>query len=352
MSRPSNEIPQSEANRVVGLRSAFQSREEVVKPVRIRLEASTHCQLKCPLCPTTRGATRRGLGAGFLRLRDFKELLDANPLLQEIELSNYGEIFLNPELGEIVELGAERGVRLTAVNGVNLNWVADGVLETMVRCGFAHLRVSIDGASGTSYERYRRRGDLGRVIANLEALNAYKRVYATRLPKLTWLFIVFGHNEHEILKARAIAADLGMEFRIRLNWDDRFSPIRDPEAVRLEVESGVSSRGEYQNKYGVPYNQYMCHQLWDWPQINWNGKVLGCCNNYWRDFGGNAFKDGLVESLNTERIRYARSMLVGQSVPRPDIPCTTCRLFRKMRARGQTVKRSLPGPSPLDSSAS
>ncbi len=31
-------------------------------------------------------------------------------------------------------------------------------------------------------------------------------------------------------------------------------------------------------------------------------KVLGCCRNFWGDFGGNAFTDGLVSSLNNEKI--------------------------------------------------
>ena len=45
------------------------------------------------------------VGRGFLQIDDFRRLLDENPSLKLIELSNYGEIFLNsrvPHCGHAV----------------------------------------------------------------------------------------------------------------------------------------------------------------------------------------------------------------------------------------------------------
>src|SRR6185436_6505572 len=58
----------------------------------IRLEASTVCQLACPLCPTPEGTIKARIGAGFLKLDAFRRLVDANPAISRIELSNWGEI--------------------------------------------------------------------------------------------------------------------------------------------------------------------------------------------------------------------------------------------------------------------
>jgi len=52
----------------------------------IQLDASAHCQLACPSCPTASGATRAAMGAGHLDVRAFEALLDANPGLTDIEL--------------------------------------------------------------------------------------------------------------------------------------------------------------------------------------------------------------------------------------------------------------------------
>src|SRR3954454_8403614 len=94
----------------------------VVAPERIRLEASSFCNLRCPACPTTTGEIHRSaVGGGFLKFENFRKLLDDNPRLKSVELSNWGEIFLNPQLLSILELAHQRGVVLIAENGVNLN---------------------------------------------------------------------------------------------------------------------------------------------------------------------------------------------------------------------------------------
>lgn len=91
-----------------------------IKPKKICLEASSFCQLRCPSCPTASKAIHPAVGSGFLKLRDFQRLLDESPWLNEIELSNYGEIFLNPDLLGIIEYAYKRNVALRADNGVNL----------------------------------------------------------------------------------------------------------------------------------------------------------------------------------------------------------------------------------------
>lgn len=311
--------------------------ERTVRPSKIRLETSSFCQLRCPSCPTTSRAIHPVVGGGFLKLSDFRKLLDESPRLRAIELSNYGEIFLNPELSEILREGFHRGVRLTADNGVNLNSVREGVLDDLVRYRFHSMTCSIDGASNETYRLYRVRGDFDTVIGNIEQINTLKRRHRTKYPRLAWQFVVFGHNEHEIPKAREMARRLGMEFRPKLSWDDDFSPVRDRASIAREL--GAATRGEFKARQGRDYMHHICHQLWDEPQINWDGKVLGCCRNFWGDFGGNAFQDGLEKSLNHEKIRYAREMLLGGQPARADIPCTTCDLYLDRAATGRWVTR-------------
>jgi MoaA/NifB/PqqE/SkfB family radical SAM enzyme len=315
------------------------SLSDTIEPRAIRLEASSFCQLRCPSCPTTTGAINPAVGGGFLRLDDFRRLLDENPSLASVELSNYGEIFLNPQLLHILELAHRRGVALTAGNGANINNVKDQVLEGVVRFKLRELTCSIDGASQQTYELYRVRGRFDAVIMNIKKINQFKRSYRSQFPRLRWQFIVFGHNEHELPVARRMAQELGMEFFIKLSWDDHVSPIRDNEAVRRQSKTGAATRAEFKQRYGRDYMQGICHELWDRPAINWDGKVLGCCRNFWGDFGGNAFTDGLRRSLNNEKITYARRMLRGQAAMRPDIPCATCDIYRDMQTRDKYLVR-------------
>jgi MoaA/NifB/PqqE/SkfB family radical SAM enzyme len=301
-----------------------------IQPTKIKLDVSTVCQLKCPSCSTAQGQIAKNLGSKILKIGPFKKFLDANPGIRTIELSNWGEIFLNRDLPQIAQYAHEKKVVLTAANGVNLNTVSDGMLEALVKYRFGLITCSIDGASRETYQIYRKGGDFERVLANIKKINEYKAAYRSDLPKLRWQFIVFGHNEHEVPRARQMAHKLGMEFYLKLAWDD-FSPVKNRELVNGLSARMVSDRKEYQEKFGKIYlAEKICSQLWLAPQINTDGRVLGCSVNYWGDYG-NAFEEDLTAVLNNEKMTYARQMLLGKKVERKDIPCTRCSIYQEMK---------------------
>lgn len=265
------------------------------------------------------------VGHGHLRLEDFKALVEGNAWLREIEISNYGEVLLNPELLPIMEYAYRKGITLCADNGVNLNFARPEVLEGMVLYRLRSLTCSIDGVTQETYQHYRVGGVLKNVLDNIATINAFKKRHGSVYPKLAWQFVAFGHNDHEIETASAMAKELGMRFNLKLSWDKEYSPVQRRDLVRSIA--GAADRDEYRQQHGRDYLSSMCLQLWRQPQINWDGKVLGCCRNFWGEFGGNAFRDGLKTVLNSERLKYARKMLLGRVPPRSDIPCATCEIF-------------------------
>jgi MoaA/NifB/PqqE/SkfB family radical SAM enzyme len=244
-----------------------------------------------------------------------------------------------------MECAHRRGVRLTADNGANFNRCEEAVLEGLVKYRFASLRVALDGASAETYGRYRLGGRFESVVGNVWRLNEYKAAYGSELPKLTWQFVVFGHNEHELPAARAMARELGMEFEARLSWDGGWSPVKDPEFVRGELGLDATSREEYRARFEEGYMR-PCHDLWRQPTINWDGRLLGCCVNFsFGDFG-NVFSSGLGELMEGEGYRYAQGMVTGEEPERGDIPCARCHIYREMKADGRWVKRPPPEGTP------
>ena len=330
-----------------------------VTPHKIRLDASTICQLKCPSCPTTSGEIAKSLKSGFLKFDDFKNIVDNNPWIELVELSNWGESLLNPQLLQILQYAYERGVHLS-LGGANLNTVKPQVLEGLVKYQLRFITCSIDGASPGSYSVYRVRGDFDRVIRTIERINELKRRYDLPYPELTYQFVAFGHNEHEIQRAKALAERLDMRFALKLNWDDLydrpFSPVKDRGLIARESGLGVADRAEFRDKFGRAYLQKtICAEIWTAPQVNFDGRVLGCCVNYWDDYG-NAFREGLLNVLNNERMQYARSMLLGKAQARADIACTNCKFYKAMQADGSWIRDEDVGlhqaPSPRNQSVS
>ncbi len=321
------------------IRNAFAQRRIIYRYSRygvtggsIRLEVSSACQLRCVLCARThsrlKGHFDKVVKSGCLSFDNFHKLIERNPWITNIEISNWGEIFLNQELKKIFQYSYQKNIVLSASNGVNLNSIREDMIECLVKYRFNDLRVSLDGASDDTYKIYRVGGDFSKVIENVKRINYYKQKYNSNLPHLTWQFVIFGHNEHEIPIARKMATDLGMSFICILNhqfWDPPYSPIRDKEFVKRETGLEFATTEEFEKKYKE--SPSACPQMWEQPQINWDGKLLGCCVNFFGDYG-NVFETGLTKCLKGEKYKYAKRMLLGLEKVRGDIPCAKCYCFK------------------------
>ena len=317
----------------------YKSKEDL--PKSIRLEACTICQLNCHSCYMRQDpeGVENGCGNGMLSFENFKKFVDDNDF-EIIELSNHGEIFLNPELVKIMEYAHKKGIKLTADNGVNLNKLTDEQAEALVKYEFENIVVSIDGASQETYKQYRRRGNFDKVIKNIEKINFYKKKYDKEKPFLNWKFVLFGHNEHEVKKAKRMAKKLEMEIFFATNWDPDFSPATDLEQVKkLTGVSGVTHtpRSRLQQFINKEIDWYYCDFLWNAPQINWDGQILGCCSLYDKNFGDNVFEDGLLKALNNPKMIYAKNMVTGNAPALKGIPCTDCYVYKDLKkGKGKT----------------
>jgi MoaA/NifB/PqqE/SkfB family radical SAM enzyme len=127
-----------------------------------------------PSCPTAIGTIDAAVGRGFLSASDFEKLLEKNPFVREIELSNYGEILLNPQLPAILEAAHSRGVVMRADNGVNLNSASELVLDAIVRYGLRSMTCSLTARRTKPTNSIEVRGSFDRVIANIRRLNELK----------------------------------------------------------------------------------------------------------------------------------------------------------------------------------
>lgn len=309
--------------------------KNLIKPKELCIDCNANCQLRCPECPTTGSNASKFAGFGYLHFNDFKNLIDNNPYILLTQFQNRGELFLNPELLEIMKYAYYKKVALYCDSGVNLNIVNDKVAEGLAKYRFRSILCSIDGASNETYQIYRKGGNFDKVIENIKRINYFKRKYNSKFPILSWQFVVFGHNEHEIPKARNLANNLNMDFSTKMAWNSLYSPIRDKKFVELQTNWANTTREDVENKDNTHYVRHVCYSLWHSPKINWDGKVIGCCWNSWGEFGGNAFKDEYISCINNENINYARGMLLGNYNLKNGLPCSTCPMYIKMKDKNQ-----------------
>ena len=351
----------------------FKYTDESQLPTIIRLEACNECQLNCPACGIREAEQRiieKGGGFGYLKFSDFKHFIDNHSFIKTLELSNNGEIFLNPELDDIIKYAYEKGITLLANNGVNLNTVSEKTLENLVKYKFSSIFVSIDGATPDVYKIYRRGGDLNTVLNNIKIINKYKKQYDSEFPHLTWQFIVFGHNEHEIDLAKERAKELDMDIRFIANESPDYSPVHNPEMVEektgiqfvdrnadetnngeevpqedysgtVDYEETDNAQDEEEQKVGVVENDMgaeYCLGLVRFPQINFNGDLLGCCILAEDNFRVNVFKEGLLNALNSNDVLKAKLMLSDFTKgPYEGLACSSCGVYNDLKNANQPV---------------
>jgi len=293
----------------------------------LRIDASTVCQLNCPCCPNPEGLFKDTcVGYGTLSIDNFKKIVMQLPGLDKIELSNYGEVFLNKDLLKILAFAHAKGIAIDMSNGVNLNTATEEQLKAVVKYRVKHIVVSIDGTTQETYSRYRKKGNIGNVFKHIETINHYKKLYGSEEPKLTWQYIAFSYNVKQIPIAKSMALGEKMDFFLKKNWDTSFDQLNDND-LAAETELSLEWKTAIEKKRAPidPEKYPFCLQLWLKQQINWNGEVLGCCVNFWQSYG-NALKSDLTEILKTTLYLKTKDMLIGKAFITQS-PCWRCDIF-------------------------
>ena len=297
-------------------------------PTVVQIEGCSMCNLNCRNC-YMREHNFGIVKPGYLKLEDFVSFLDKNPFIKKIELCWNGEIFLNPDLLDILKVAYERKV-VISFNTVNFNKASDEIIEAIVKYKLLQLTVAIDGACQETYSKYRRGGNFDTVINNIKKINEYKKKYNSILPIMQWQYIVMDTNdsEEEILKAKEIAKSLGCEIYFKKDWIG-WKPINPKPIEKLtgldysDVGSAFARRDKKIKRF-IP-----CLSTILFPAINWDGRFLMCCCNYFKDVDINVFELGLKKALKHPLVKKTRKMIMGGKICK-NSPCYKCQFYWNM----------------------
>ena len=195
-------------------------------PYGIMVDPMNACQLACPGCVHSAHSKKLGLfdwGPGVLSESMFADFMRRyGPYAIETEFYNYGEPLLNPNTPKFIHT-AKTYLARTAVS-TNMS-VRHFDAEAYVTSGLDYMTLSIDGATQSTYEKFRRKGDIETVFRNVRSLIQTRTRMRKRTPLVSWQYLAFEHNEHEIDDAIKMAQQLGVD-RFTLcplmmwSWDD------------------------------------------------------------------------------------------------------------------------------------
>ena len=254
------------------------------RPKMLSVEATSRCNLNCPFClvglqnslpSTAHDLLPRGLGNMSLELYE-KIADDAVRFgIQKMQLHFQGEPLLHVGIADMVRMAKARGMTTQMfTNGLPLT---EKMADRLLDAGLDALRFSVDGVSEEVYQKNRVGGQFHRVHRNMQMMVGKAR--DRRAPiKLEWQMIAMRNNEHEIESARAMAAELGIDFFVKT------FAVTMPDAVPLDPR--------YQRRLHLK----PCSDIYRAIFVYYNGDVVPCCY----DLDSKAVMGNLANATLTE----------------------------------------------------
>ena len=272
-------------------------------PYLIMVEPTSRCNLSCPMC----GRTFPGLNREErdLSLAEFGNIFNqVKSRLLAVGLWNLGEPLLNESLFDMVRMvSREKIFSIVLSNGTLLDKKkADAAVDS----GLDYLGISMDGASASTYNKYRSGADFKQLVANIEYLSEEKKRRGSLTPFIEIIFLVMKDNEREIndmikLSKRLGANKLSLK-KISLSGTDNF--IRTSEILPANPRFIHAIHADSRDRL-----KKYCIAPWFQVTINADGNVIPCCGGYRADIMGNVFAEDFSLIWNGPKFKDFRGKL-------------------------------------------
>jgi MoaA/NifB/PqqE/SkfB family radical SAM enzyme len=338
----------------------FQARHTYVlsRPIGVVADPSNMCRLACPGCVHSAHSQEHKL-FDWLKATLSQDHLSTvlklfGPFAIGAYFCNYGEPLLNVKTPDLVRLAKSYLMGTALSTSLSVERFDPG---DYVESGLDLMVLSIDGATQRVYETFRRNGNLELVFANIRRLVDARRGLGRRTPVLSWNFLAFEHNAHEIPLAVRKARELGVNmFRVvtpfdvtwdnpeirpatvkpgvrRLHWvsSSNLADNWNPFPAGLDTDT-IGRAFETPWDYQVsgderPTSGHTCHWLYKNTVIDAAGRVMPCCGPPEPDgrlvFTTIGARSGSL--FNSEKYRLARSVFNGAiSVSDGAVYCRQC----------------------------
>lgn len=174
----------------------------------LQIELTSRCQASCPMCPRNLygGLENPNLVIDEWTLDEFKQFIPKeliNRLYQILFCGQYGDALLNPYLHDIckyiVEVNPDVMINIHTNGSLHKEEYWRELATILPKMHNVHF--GIDGFEDT-HSLYRIGTDYNKVIRNMKAFIEAGGI-------VTWDFLRFKHNEHQVDAARALSKELG-----------------------------------------------------------------------------------------------------------------------------------------------
>jgi MoaA/NifB/PqqE/SkfB family radical SAM enzyme len=176
-------------------------------PRELYLESTSRCNERCDQCPRTHLGRETDKD---LTLAELRSITDQFPALERVVLHGLGEPLMNPELPQMVAHLRGRGAYV--LFNTNALLLDERRGRALIEADLNELRVSLDGATPTTYARVRGVNEraLPLIVANLKRFTALQRALGATRPVPSLWFTAMRENIAELPRVVDLAAETGV----------------------------------------------------------------------------------------------------------------------------------------------
>ena len=269
-------------------------------PTHLEIEASSACQMRCPMCKTTDMVDAGAANFGNMDYGLYKKIINdcVHNSLYSIKLSWRGEPLLNPDIVKMVSYAKNNGIKDVAflTNGERLN---HELTRDLVNAGLDWISISFDGMEDI-YNKIRKPAKFEETVEKIKYIRQYRESVKRKKP---------------LIRIQSIhSAIMGREndfLNLWMNIADRVNFIAD--------QKRSINQKDYRHD-----PCYICPSPWQRMCIAWDGKVVQCYGDYMMgNVLGDINESSIKDIWNGSRFRELRD-LMSKGKRLVTKPCKTC----------------------------
>ncbi len=232
-----------------------------VPPIRLWVESSSHCNLRCPMCHNRDMSAEQ---KGHMDYDLFRRIVDeARGYVNDIYLHHRGEPLLNPRIFDMIRYARDAGIKTRFhTNGTLLDEEKAGRL---LAAAPDLISFSIDGFCKEEYERVRVGATFEVTVENVLRLLALRKKAGSVKP-----YIV-------VERIRFRASESGARGQVVAELTDRFRAAGVDEVIEKEEYVWATPTAP---DLAVPRRCAACTFPWYAMVVLWDGTVTPCPQDY------------------------------------------------------------------------
>ncbi len=242
-------------------------------PFSLSIEPTTACNLACPECPS--GLKQFTRPTGRIDLDLHKNIL--KEVKNTVFYINYyfqGVPFLHPRFLELIQEAKKH--KIYTATSTNAHFIDERKAEEIVLSGLDRLIISIDGVTQKTYENYRVKGSLEKVIKGSEHLVKAKKQLQSKTPHLIFQFLVVKPNEHEITQVFELGKKIGID-EVRIKTAQLYD-YKNGNPLMPDNEKYSRYKRQKDGSYKLKYKTgNHCWRMWSSSVFTWDGRIVPCC---------------------------------------------------------------------------